>query len=184
MALEYFFAGLLLPMALLGQMPADNTAINSSAPTVPSNTGSSIPQAQAQAALDFNNAKRHDVGVAPLQWSTKLAAVAQNWADHLAKDEGCNLSHTQNNSYGENLFGGQGAPYTALSAMQGWYGEIAKYHYGVLTDSNWYTTGHYTQMIWHNTTEVGMGQATCSGGGTVIAAEYNPPGNVVGEKPY
>ena len=44
-------------------------------------------RAQAQAALDFNNAKRHDVGVAPLQWSTKLAAVAQNWADHLAKDE-------------------------------------------------------------------------------------------------
>jgi len=184
MALKYLFAGLLLPMVLLAQMPANNTAMNSPAPTVPSNTGSNIPQAQAQAALDFNNAKRHDVGVAPLQWSTKLAAAAQNWASHLANDEGCKLIHTQNNSYGENLFAGQGAPYTALSAMQNWYGEIAKYHYGVLTDSNWYATGHYTQMIWQNTTEVGLGKATCSGGVTVIVAEYNPPGNYMGEKPY
>ena len=185
MALKHLFAALLLPVVLLAQTPELNTSeITSPAPTVPSDTGSSIPQAQAQAALDFHNAKRHDVGVAPLQWSAKLAAVAQNWANHLAKDEGCNLSHTQNNSYGENLFGGRGGKYTALIAAQGWYGEISKYHYEVLTSSNYFSTGHYTQMIWHATTEVGIGQATCSGGGTVIAAEYNPPGNVIGEKPY
>jgi pathogenesis-related protein 1 len=185
MALKHLFAGLLLSVALLAQKPAPKASeVTSPAPTVPSNTGSSIPQAQAQAALDFHNAKRHDVGVAPLQWSTKLAAAAQNWANHLAKDEGCNLSHTQSNSYGENLFGGRGAMYTALDAARGWYGEIAKYHYGILTNDNWYPTGHYTQMIWQNTAEVGMGQATCSGGVTVIVAEYNPPGNYMGEKPY
>jgi pathogenesis-related protein 1 len=185
MALKHLFAGLLLLIALLAQKPASNASeVGSPAPTVPSDTGSSVTQAQAQAALDFHNAKRHDVGVAPLQWSTKLAAVAQNWANHLAKDEGCNLSHTQNNSYGENLFGGRGGKYTALIAAQAWCSEISKYQYGVLTSSNYFPTGHYTQMIWHDTTEVGMGQATCSGGGIVIAAEYNPPGNVIGEKPY
>jgi hypothetical protein len=110
--------------------------------------------------------------------------VAQNWANHLAKDEGCSLIHSQNNPYGENLFGGPGGPYTALDAAQAWYSEIEKFHYGVLTDANWYPTGHYTQVIWHTTTQVGMGQATCSGGGTVIAAEYNPPGNYIGQKPY
>jgi len=161
-----------------------SSTITSPSPTVPSHTGSSVPQGQAQTALDFHNAKRRDVDEAPLQWSTKLAAVAQNWANHLAKDEGCSLIHSQNNSYGENLFGGPGGPYTALDAAQAWYSEIAKFHYGVLTDANWYATGHYTQMIWHATTQVGMGQATCSGGGTVIAAEYNPPGNYIGQKPY
>jgi pathogenesis-related protein 1 len=39
-------------------------------------------------------------------------------------------------------------------------------------------------MIWHSTTELGMGQANCAGGGTVVVAEYNPPGNYIGEKPY
>jgi hypothetical protein len=26
--------------------------------------------------------------------------------------------------------------------------------------------------------------ATCSGGGTVVVAEYNPAGNYIGQKPY
>jgi pathogenesis-related protein 1 len=186
MALKSLLAGLLLlPIALHAQKPAANTsATTSTAPRVPSNTGSSVPQAQAQAALDFHNAKRKDVGVAPLQWSTNLAAVAQKWADHLAKDEGCRLDHTQNNAYGENLFGGRGGTYTALSAAQDWYGEITKYHYGTLTNDNWYPTGHYTQMIWRDTIEFGMGQAACSGGATVVVAEYSPPGNYMGQKPY
>ena len=56
--------------------------------------------------------------------------------------------------------------------------------HGVLTDANWYATGHYTQMVWKNTAQVGIGQANCAGGGSVIAAEYHPPGNYMGEKPY
>jgi len=151
---------------------------------VPSNTGSNVPQAQAQAALAFHNAKRQAVGVGPLQWSTNLAAAAQNWANHLARDENCNLAHTQNNTYGENLFGGSGMAYTALDAAEDWYSEIAKYHNGVLTAANFAPAGHYTQMVWRDTTQVGMGQATCSGGAIVIVAEYNPPGNYIGQKPY
>lgn len=150
----------------------------------PSNTGSNVPQAQAQAALAFHNAKRQAVGVGPLQWSTTLAAAAQSWANHLARDENCNLVHTQNNTYGENLFGGSGMAYTALDAAEDWYSEIAKYHYGVLASANFAPTGHYTQMVWRNTTQVGMGQATCPGGAIVIVAEYNPPGNYIGQKPY
>ena len=163
--------------------PASGSVQGQSA-TVPSNTGSNVPQAQAQLALNFHNAKRHDVGAPPLQWSATLATVAQNWANHLARDSGCNLIHTVNNQYGENLFGGSGAPYTVLDASQDWYSEISKYTYGVLTPANWAPTGHYTQMVWSRTTQVGIGQATCSGGGTVIAAEYSPPGNYMGQKPY
>ena len=125
-----------------------------------------------------------DVGSPPLQWSTELAAYAQKWANHLANDNHCQLDHTVDNKYGENLFGGSGVTYTALFASQDWYGEKQKYTYGVLTDANWYATGHYTQMVWRNTTQIGMGQANCAGGGSVIAAEYYPPGNYMGQKPY
>ncbi len=162
--------------------PASVSVQGQSAP-VPSNTGSNVPQAQAQLALNFHNAKRHDVGSPPLQWSTTLASAAQNWANHLASS-GCNLIHTANNPYGENLFGGSGAAYTALDASQDWYSEISRYSYGVLTAANFAPTGHYTQMVWSKTTQVGIGQASCRNGGIVIAAEYSPPGNYIGQKPY
>ena len=99
-------------------------------------------------------------------------------------DNHCQLDHTVDNKYGENLFGGSGTTYTALFASQDWYSEKQKYTYGILTDANWYATGHYTQMVWKNTAQVGIGQANCAGGGSVIAAEYYPPGNYMGEKPY
>jgi pathogenesis-related protein 1 len=153
-------------------------------PSVPSDTGSKVPQAQAQAALDFHNKVRKDVGAPPLQWSPELAAAAQKWAQHLASDNNCGLSHTPNDPHGENLFGGSGAPYTALDASKDWYGEIKQYKYGPVTYQNFSATGHYTQMVWNTTTKVGIGQATCSGGGIVIAAEYDPHGNVIGQKPY
>jgi pathogenesis-related protein 1 len=153
-------------------------------PTVPANTGSNVPQDQAQAALDLHNAKRHDVGTPPLQWSTDLAAVAQTWANHLAADQNCGLVHTVNNKYGENLFGGRGRQFTAQDASQAWYGEIKDYHGATLTAANFGPTGHYTQMVWSTTTKVGVGEATCPGGAIVIVAEYDPAGNYIGQKPY
>jgi len=152
--------------------------------TVPAITGSRVTQPQAQQALDFHNAKRSEVGAPPLQWSVDLASLAQHWADHLAVDNQCQLQHNPNNTHGENLFGGSGAAYTALFASQSWYSEIKDYHYGVLSDTNWSKTGHYTQMVWKSTTKVGIGQAACPDGGVVIAAEYDPPGNYMGQKPY
>jgi pathogenesis-related protein 1 len=172
------------PALCVPPLSPSGAQVSGQSAAVASRTGSKVPQDQAQAALDFQNSKRQDVGVPPLQWSADLAAAAQRWADHLAADEHCNLVHTVNDPYGENLFGGSGAPYTALSASLAWYSEIAKYHYGVLNGTNWAPTGHYTQMVWRNTTQVGMGQATCSGGQIVIVAEYTPPGNYLGQKPY
>ncbi len=174
------------PLTKLGILIAALTLIvaNVSAQsTVPASTGSNVNQVDAQQSLDFHNAKRQTVGSPPLQWSTDLAAVAQNWANHLAAG-GCNLQHTQGGPYGENLFGGGGRPYTAMDASQDWYGEISKFHYGPLTPSNWAPSGHYTQMVWKTTTKVGMGRATCNGGLVVIVAEYDPPGNYMGQKPY
>jgi len=158
--------------------------LSAQSPAVPGNTGSRVTQQQAQLALDFHNAKRKDVGAPPLQWSAELATIAQRWADHLASDNQCQLQHSTNNTHGENLFGGSGAAYTALFASQSWYSEIKDYHYGVLSGTNWYKTGHYTQMVWSSTTSVGIGQASCANGGIVIAAEYDPPGNYMGQKPY
>lgn len=153
-------------------------------PAVPAVTGSSLPRDQAQDALDYHNTRRHEVGSPQLQWSVELAAVAQHWADQLATKQKCGLMHKPDNPFGENLFGGSGAAWTAKDASEAWYSEIKDYQYAVLNDNNWYATGHYTQMVWNTTTRLGMGVARCANGAMVIAAEYDPPGNIIGRAPY
>lgn len=158
------------------------------AQTVPDNTGSKISKKDAQAALDHHNKVRKDVGSPALQWSAELAEYAQQWANHLAS-EGCEMQHRPNSGkwmqrYGENIFWGSDSSYTPLDASESWYDEIKEYKYDVVTMDNYYPTGHYTQMVWKNTTHVGIGVAICANGGIIIVANYNPAGNYIGEKPY
>jgi pathogenesis-related protein 1 len=157
------------------------------AQTVPEKTGSNVTQSEAQEALDFHNKARQDVGTKSLEWSSELAAYAQEWADHLASNN-CAFEHRSGQyrvkGYGENIFWGSASSYNALSATKSWYGEIEQYVHGVLTNQNWSVAGHYTQMVWSNTTAVGIGKATCTDGAVIIVANYNPPGNYIGEKAY
>ena len=47
--------------------------------------------------------------------------------------------------------------------------------------------GHYTQVVWRNTTEIGCGVATCKEGALtwdIWICNYAPPGNIAGQKPY
>ncbi len=158
-----------------------------SAQTVPSLSGSKLSQNEAQIALDFHNKVRHDVGSPALQWSTELAMYAQAWANHIAGD--CNMKHRPSSGswaqkYGENIFWGVGEEYNASNASQDWYREIKQYKYGPVTRSNWYKTGHYTQMVWKTTTHIGIGKAVCKNGSILIVANYSPSGNYIGERPY
>jgi hypothetical protein len=86
--------------------------------------------------------------------------------------------------HGENIFWGGGEEYSALNASESWYSEIKAYKYGRLKNDNWYKTGHYTQMVWKTTTHVGIGKAVCKNGSILIVANYSPPGNYIGERPY
>jgi pathogenesis-related protein 1 len=151
-------------------------------------TGSRVPSAQAIDALAFHNKVRSDVGAPPLQWSPELSKFAQAWAENLAAN-GCKMKHRPYNGewaqrYGENIYMGLGRVFTPNDASKGWYGELKDYRYGVLTNENWYKTGHYTQMVWNKTTMVGMGMAQCADGAYIIVANYDPAGNQIGKKPY
>jgi uncharacterized protein YkwD len=155
--------------------------------SVPGTTGSKLNSREAQEALDFHNEVRKEVNCPALKWSDELAKYAQEWAAHLA--ENCDFQHRPNSGkwaqkYGENIFWGAGEDYTALHASESWYSEKKFFKYGQLTGSNWYKTGHYTQMVWRKTTHVGIGKAICKDGAILIVANYSPAGNYMGEKPY
>ncbi|MCR8558991.1 CAP family protein [Mucilaginibacter sp. BJC16-A38] len=142
-------------------------------------TGSKISPADAQSILDHHNKIRKEVGSPPLTWSTQLAAYAQQWADHLASTN--TFSHRPDNKNGENIFMGSSG-YTALNASENWYSEIKAYKYEKFTGKG--GTGHYTQMVWKNTTQIGVGVAIAANGDIYVVANYSPPGNYIGELPY
>ena len=139
--------------------------------------------------LNTHNQERSAVGVAPLTWSDNIAASAQAYADNLLSTG--QLVHSTGTGYGENLASGGGPEYATVDVLQqGWVNEKSNYN-GAPVGSGGPVTGHYTQMVWSGTTEVGCGFASGTGGqyaqygGTnVLVCQYNPPGNYVGQTPY
>ncbi len=151
--------------------------------------GSKLTEAQAQAALQFQNQARKQVGAPPLEWSSELAKYAQDWADHLAGSRSCALTHRPADGrwkrlYGENSFLSSDGAATPLQASKDWYSEIKKYKPGPFGPANIGVSGHYTQMVWRATLRVGIGMAQCKKGQVVIIANYDPPGNMLGETAY
>ena len=154
------------------------------------NTGSNLSVKDAQEILAHHNKVRKKVGSPALSWNTKLSAYAQSWADHLANENNCEIEHRavsgqDGKTYGENIFwGSSAASFKPVDASLSWYSEIKKYSYAKLNGSNWHNTGHYTQMVWKNTQEVGVGVAICPNGAIIIVANYYPAGNYMGQYPY
>ena len=141
-----------------------------------------MPAHDISAITAHHNKVRADVGVGPLKWSSDIAAFAHQWAEQLARS-GCGMKHRSPNAYGENLFQGTFGAYTAVDAAKAWETEKKDYRGGVLTESNWHPAGHYTQMVWRQTSHLGCGQAVCRNT-LIVACNYDPPGNVIGRRPY
>jgi pathogenesis-related protein 1 len=155
-----------------------------------SSVGSEIKKKDAEAILAHHNTARTEVGASPLTWSASLAAYAQKWADYLAKKNNNTIEHRENagengKRYGENIFWGSSATvYPPVQASYEWYGEKKLYKYRKVNGTNWHKTGHYTQMIWKETREVGVGVAVSPNGAIIVVANYYPAGNVLNEFPY
>ena len=131
--------------------------------------------------IQRHNYWRADVGVGEIEYSDELAEVAFAWAQQL-KEKGCAFEHS-GNQYGENLFKGTKGYYTAADAIDSWASEKQYYNYDKNKCKSGEMCGHYTQIVWKNTTKVGCAQIECNGMITWVC-NYDPPGNYVGEKPY
>lgn len=89
--------------------------------------------------------------------------------------------------YGENLFksfGGSVDPGTIMAnAIDNFYSEIQFYDWNNPVFSM--KTGHFTQVVWKSSIEIGVGIATYSDDRykhrTVVCISYRPAGNVEGQ---
>jgi len=129
-----------------------------------------------KAVVDAHNRVRAKHCAPPLQWSAKVAASAQRWANNI-RDRGCALGHS-GGQYGENLAAGTSGMLDAAAVVGMWYDELK--HFNFRSGGFSMKTGHFTQVVWRGTTAVGCGRSQCNGLDVWIC-QYDPPGNVEGQ---
>ena len=132
--------------------------------------------------LATHNAARRDAGVPALQWSDALTTSAQRWADTL-RANGCNMRHSGARSLGENLAWAGGQMLSPSQVVGMWVGERRTYDAARNTCAPGAVCGHYTQVVWRSTTQLGCAKAQC-GRSEVWVCQYTPPGNYVGQRPF
>ncbi len=148
-------------------------------------------QAEVVAA---HNAWRDRVHVPPLRWAPDLARDAEAWAAALAR-RGCRLQHPDTAAdIGQNLYyasalrspGGRrtAQAVTPAAVVGAWASEVRAYSYARNACAFGTTCGHYTQVVWRTTEEVGCGAALCQDLGQVWVCNYRPAGNIRGQRPY
>jgi pathogenesis-related protein 1 len=129
--------------------------------------------------LAAHNEIRARVDVPPLRWSDRLAAHAQEWADRLLHEQ--QFYHRPKPIYGENLFEINGPRALPSEVVGIWASEARDYNYRANTCHG--VCGHYTQLIWGDTREMGCAVAR-DAIAEVWVCNYDPPGNWLGERPY
>ncbi len=147
----------------------------------------SIDLAEFQkAALDKHNEYRDKHRVEHLELSDSLNKSAQEWAEHIAStgksqhsatDDGENIamSATTNEPSKDGVA-------IAQDAISRWYNEERNYNYATQKSTGG-LIGHFTQIVWKDTTKVGCGVAQGRSNGfnrTFVVCQYSPAGNVVG----
>eukprot|EP01119_Soliformovum_irregulare_P002620 TRINITY_DN12868_c0_g1_i1.p2 TRINITY_DN12868_c0_g1~~TRINITY_DN12868_c0_g1_i1.p2 ORF type:complete len:406 (-),score=105.37 TRINITY_DN12868_c0_g1_i1:52-1269(-) len=140
--------------------------------------------------LNLHNSARKCAGLKPLIWETALETTAQNWANR------CNFAHNsgrttdyKNNrgslsSVGENIaMGGPASSYGMERLFTLWWNEKKDYTCGTPVGQNYAVVGHYTQIMWDDTSALGCGVAVCSGS-NFLTCNYATAGNYMGRLPY
>jgi glioma pathogenesis-related protein 2 len=151
-------------------------------------------------ALEVHNFERKSLNLQPLKWSNKLENDSKKYADYLAsKDIFRHSKDLRKLKQGENLYStmyyvidDNGEKYFfdetnyLFDASVAWLEEKKDYKYARISDgtNTFSKIGHYTQMIWNKSKEVGIAYSKSKSGNIYVVARYFPQGNLTGEYPY
>ncbi|XP_077080449.1 uncharacterized protein LOC143732878 [Siphateles boraxobius] len=125
--------------------------------------------------LETHNRYREHHQAPALVYSEDLCVTAQQWADHMLSNKALGHSDTD---HGENVFYSfssvKKTP-TGKEAVDSWYSEIKDYDFE--KPGHQPKTGHFTQVVWKSSTELGVGLAT-DGKTVFVVGQYKPAGNI------
>ncbi|KAI1799015.1 PR-1-like protein [Daldinia bambusicola] len=154
-------------------------------PPIPSDAPSFADHvAFTYAILNSTNFHRAAHNASAVRWNATLEDFATGYLSaHSSRDddgdgkerETCTMKHS-GGPYGENLALGCA---DAGDCVDMWAHEAVQYDF----DYPGFTheTGHFTQLVWRDTTDVGCGAKLCPGNyGWYLVCEYWPRGNIVG----
>nr|XP_017022116.1 protein PRY1 isoform X2 [Drosophila kikkawai] len=125
--------------------------------------------------LNASNKFRAMHGCPALTVNPELNKLAQEWANHL-RDNNI-MQHRPNPKYGENIFLSGGMDVAGDLPVEMWYREMSSYDFNKAEFVA--KSGHFTQLIWKASKEMGAGVAR-KADKTWVVCNYNPAGNIVG----
>lgn len=161
-----------------------------------------LEQSEITEMVATHNKWRQTTDSPALHWSTSLATTAQTYAEKLKTTQRCNQVHSHAPGLGENLFWASAMTRTATKSdgvknitystqtvtpaqvTDAWGNEVSDYTYSTGACASGKKCGHYTQVVWKTTTELGCGMAVCADNTQVWVCNYTPAGNIIGQKPY
>ncbi|CAO1357642.1 unnamed protein product [Diamesa serratosioi] len=129
--------------------------------------------------LRAHNEYRMRHGVSPLKLNKKLCRYAEEWAKIIAS-RGV-LIHRNNSQYGENIFCSWSSISSNVSGREpvdNWYAEYINHVFN--KEPTTLKSGHFTQVVWKESRELGIGMAKNRAGEVFVVAYYDPPGNYIG----
>lgn len=169
-------AYLLLPLLLLGAAPGPTGALS---------------EVEKHVMVELHNLYRAQVSppatsMLRMRWDEELAAFAKAYAQQ------CVWGHNKERGRrGENLFAITGEGLDVPLAMEEWHHERQHYNLSAISCAAGQMCGHYTQVVWAKTERIGCGSHFCEKLQGVdetnihlLVCNYEPPGNVKGQRPY
>ena len=129
--------------------------------------------------MEAHNKYRAKHHAPPLILNKDLCKIAQDYSKKLLQNNAIKYSFGKfkGNDMGENIFMCQGREATGEMATNDWYNEIKVHDFKKDFQKD---TGHFTQVIWKDTKEVGFGVSS-RGNTYYVVANYYPPGNFLGQ---
>lgn len=122
--------------------------------------------------------KRHNIlrachNAGPLMFNCEILKISQDYAE--TNPNGHSGTRFNGKWMGENLFWSWGMKLTGSYPVDDWYEEIKDYNFET-GKSNGGVTGHFTQVVWKDSKELGIGYY-CEGTSCVVVGNYFPGGN-------
>ena len=151
------------------------------------NTNNHLNQCMAEfqnEMLIAHNFYRAHHGAKPLVLNQHLIKKAQEYANQLAQTNV--FQHGDDEGIGQNLSYWWNSEVNELSncaqfvekSIPKWYEEIDLYNFDQPGFSD--ATGHFTQIVWTETTDLGCGLAMARDTAVYVVCDYTPEGNVDG----
>jgi uncharacterized protein YkwD len=151
--------------------------------TIDPNAEKNAPRAEVttsekflQEALTSHNNFRKKHGANPLTLSRDLCKVSQAWANKIAAQG--KMEHSSS-GFGENCYWGSHEVTDGKDPVEYWYAEVKDFNWSKIDHQK--GTGHFTQVIWKDSKELGIALARGKDGSSYVVANYSPAGNFLGQ---